>query len=149
MSTTTDTLDQAKDRATEMANDAKEYAKASAKEQAESARSQAIDEIDDTAEATHAARDEFDTNSLQAAALDHLGAQISSVAATLRDKPVDVMADDVAVFARKNPMLFLGGAAVVGFAAARFLKSGNTAQNSDSAADDPWSGHLNYAEPQK
>ena len=144
MSTTQDTFDKAKDRATEIASDAKDLAAASAKEQAEAARAQALDEMDDAASAADAARDEFEPNSLQSAALEQISAQINAVATQLRDKPIDVMVDDVAVFARKNPLLFLGGAALVGFAAARFLKSSEGSAVADY--DDPWSGHLSRTE---
>jgi hypothetical protein len=146
MSTTSDTFEQAKNRATELAGDVKDYAAASVNEQAESARDQAVDGMENAANAAGSASDAFDPNSLQAAALDQLGAQINSVAARLRDKPLDEMTDDVAVFARNNPLLFLGGAALVGFAAARFLKAGNGTHTSDSMTDDPWSGHLNSPE---
>ncbi|WP_299788601.1 hypothetical protein [uncultured Marivita sp.] len=144
MSTTQDKFDKAKDRATEIASDAKDLAAASAKEQAEAARAQALDEMDDAASAADAARDEFEPYSLQSAALEQISAQINAVATQLRDKPIDAMVDDVAVFARKNPLLFLGGAALVGFAAARFLKSSEGAHVADY--DDPWSGHLSRTE---
>ena len=147
MSNTESTLDTAKERATEMAEDARDTATAKAREEAEKVRAEAVDEVDDAASATRAAEREFDDDSLQAAALRQIGAQISSVADQLRDKPVDAMDDDVAVFARRNPMLFLGGAALVGFAAARFLKSGSgTPTRSHVSADDPWAGHLDTAE---
>lgn len=139
-----DTIETAKERATEMATDARDMAAASAQEEAEKARAQAIGGADEAARATEAARNEVDPDSIQAAALKQIGAQISHAADRLRDKPVDAMVDDVAVFARRNPMLFLGGAALAGFAAARFLKSGNAGsdRHASHASDDPWSGHL-------
>lgn len=146
MSTTADALNSAKDRATEMAHDAKDHIVDTVREQAEDTRETTINAIENAANAAGAARDEFQSNTLQAAALEQIGAQINSVAAQLRNKPVDEMVDDVAVFARKNPLLFLGGAALVGFAAARFLKSGSTAGDSADDSDDPWSGHLDPAE---
>jgi len=147
MANTDNTLETAKERAGEMAADARDTATASAKEEAEKARAQAVDEADDAASAAHAAEREFDDDSLQAAALRQIGAQISGIADQLRDKPVDAMVDDVALFARRNPLLFLGGAAIAGFAAARFLKSGNgSSGRSHSMSDDPWAGHLSDAE---
>lgn len=150
MADTDNTLESAKQRASDMAADARDTAAASAREEAEKARGQAVDEIDDAASAAHAAEREFDDDSLQAAALRQIGAQISNVADQLRDKPVDAMVDDVAVFARRNPLLFLGGAAIVGFAAARFLKSGNGSEGrSAPVSEDPWAGHLPEAEQYK
>lgn len=135
-------LDAAKSHAADLASDIQDSAAASAQQEAEKLRRRAIDETEQAASAADAAHEEFDADSLQAMALNQLGVQLGSVAAHLRDKPVDAMIDDVAVFARKNPLLFLGGAALAGFAAARFLKSGSGSHNSRHASDDPWSGHL-------
>lgn len=146
MANTESTFDAAKRHTRDMARDAKETIASAATDEAETLRQSAIDEVDQAADATDAARQEFDAQSLQAAVLRHLGAQISSVADHLRDKPVDAMVDDVAVFARRNPLLFLGGAAVAGFAAARFLKSGSGTRNAHKADDDPWAGHLDSGE---
>ncbi|MCR9108870.1 hypothetical protein [Marivita sp. XM-24bin2] len=146
MPNTQSTIHTAKERATKLANDATDHVSAAAQQQAEQARSEAIDTAESTASAADAAGDEFDSDSLQAAALNQISAQISSVAAQLRDKPVDEMADDVAVFARKNPLLFLGGAALLGFAAARFIKSGEGTHSTAEDETDPWSGHLQSAE---
>ena len=142
MSNPESTLDKAKAQAADMAEDARDSAAASAREEAEELRSRAVHEAEDAADAAEAARQEFDQDSLQAAALRQLGEQISNVADRIRDKPVDGMIDDIAVFARRNPLLFLGGAAIAGFAAARFLKSGNGSPRTQTVADDPWAGHL-------
>ena len=146
MTTTTDHLNAAKDRATDMAQDAKEHVTAAARDHAEQARDQTARTVENAGHAAEAAGQEFNSDTLQAAALEQIGAQISSVAAQLRGKPIDEMVDDVAVFARKNPLLFLGGAALAGFATARFLKSGDNSARTDDDADDPWSGHLLSAE---
>jgi hypothetical protein len=146
MTIPTDSLKTAKNRATDMANDAKDQIATSAREQAETARDHTVETVENAAHAAEAAGQEFDSDSLQAAALEQLGAQINSVAAGLRNKPVDEMVDDVAVFARKNPILFLGGAALIGFAAARFLKSGESTRNANDDETDPWSGHLQTLE---
>lgn len=149
MPNTQPTIDTAKNRATELANDATDYVSTAAQEQAEHARSEAIDTVESAASAADAAGREIDSDSLQAAALNQIGDQISSVAAQLRDKPVDEMVDDVAVFARTNPLLFLGGAALIGFAAARFIKSGEGSHAAREDETDPWSGHLHNAEVQQ
>ncbi|MFP7571162.1 hypothetical protein [Marivita sp. S2033] len=142
MPNTKSTADQIKDRASELADDAKEAVTDTAREEAKQARDSAIHQADATADAARAAGSEFDQGSIQAAAMQQLGNQIENVASALRDKPVDEMFDDVVVFARKNPLLFLGGAAILGFAAARFMKSGNAAPRSDYASSDPWAGYL-------
>ncbi|MCL3880741.1 hypothetical protein [Marivita sp. GX14005] len=142
MTHTDSTADEVKRKASELAQDAKDAATEAARQEAEDPREGAIDQAETAAEAARAAESEFDRGSLQAAALGQIGQQIENVAASLRDKPAEEMFDDVAIFARRNPMLFLGGAALLGFAAARFMKSGNAAPRNDYAAEDPWSGHL-------
>lgn len=142
MSTPPQAVDTAIDRVEDMAENAKTQAAHKAQTKAEHTPETA----ENAASAAQGASVEFDRDTLQAAALEQLGAQINAVAARLRDTPVDEMVDDVAVFARKNPLLFLGGAALAGFAAARFLKSPEGARGAADDADDPWSGHLRESE---
>ena len=61
------------------------------------------------------------------AALSHyaetIGERIESAAHHLRDRPISELAHDVENFARREPAIFFGGAFLLGFVAARFLKS--------------------------
>jgi len=135
------TIDTARKRASEMAGTAKDYAAASAEETAEAARDDAVDSADDVVNATRAARGEFEPGSFEAKALRQIETQISNVTNRLREKPVDEMLDDVGAFARRNPLLFLGGAALAGFATMRFLKSDDADPEEHHAPDyDPWTG---------
>lgn len=135
------TIDTARKRASEMAETAKDHATASAEETAEAARDDVVDNADDVANAAQAARGEFEPNSFEAEALRQIETQISSVTNRLREKPVDEMLDDVGAFARRNPLLFLGGAALAGFATMRFLKSDGADPDGHHAPDyDPWTG---------
>lgn len=135
------TIDTARKRAFEMAETAKDHATASAEETAEAARDDVVENADDVADAAQAARGEFEPNSFEAEALRQIETQISSVTSRLREKPVDEMLDDVGAFARRNPLLFLGGAALAGFATMRFLKSDGADPDGPHAADyDPWTG---------
>ncbi|WP_425038136.1 hypothetical protein [Primorskyibacter sp. S187A] len=109
-----------------------------ARSAADTARDAGLEEAEQTADALHRAADAFDAGSIQTAALSQLAQTVNDMADTLREKPLDALIDDVAVFARKNPAIVLGGAALAGFAAARFLK----APDVRPAQDDPWSGHL-------
>lgn len=146
MSTQSHTLNAAKSGAKEMAEKAKSHLSETIHDHAEGAREHTLDTVENAASAANAAGREFEPGTLQAAAFEQIGAQINSVAAHLRNKPVDEMVDDVAVFARRNPLLFLGGAALMGFAAARFLKAGNGTNAVSDDISDPWSGHLYSAE---
>lgn len=76
---------------------------------------------------------------LQAALLDQITAH-------LRDRPVDDIVAHAAGFARRNPLLVLGGAALAGFAAARMVKSAGVSSSAPGDPADPWSGHLSNPE---
>ena len=73
-------------------------------------------------------------------------ALVDQIAAHLRDRPVDELVADAAGFARRNPLLVLGGAALVGFAAARIVKSSGGSFTAQTGPVDPWSGHLSQPE---
>ena len=77
----------------------------------------AAEKIDEAAEAAAAAGAQFDPKSMQAEALRRIADQIDSVAARVRDADLDSIVGDVSNFARRNPLLFIGAAAAVGFAA--------------------------------
>lgn len=104
--------------------------------------------VENAADAARAAGDEFDAGSLQARAADELAAQLQSVAGVLRETDLSQAAGQVSRFARENPALFLGGAALLGFAAARFLKSSAPEHRSRATVaqeTDPWTGHVHGA----
>lgn len=54
---------------------------------------------------------------------DSLAAQIERVSSYIDEKEISELVSDVEQFARRNPLLFVGGAFVLGVFAARFLKS--------------------------
>lgn len=56
---------------------------------------------------------------------DSIAGQVEQVSRYLDGKDLREMANDVERFARRNPVVFLGGAFALGLLAARFLKSGN------------------------
>jgi len=58
---------------------------------------------------------------------------VDGVTGYFRDHDVDQLVGEVENFARREPMLFLGGAFALGFAAARFLKS--SGQGSSGSGD--------------
>lgn len=59
--------------------------------------------------------------------VDQLGGQVQRVSTYLRDKDLDEIVDDTERFARRQPLVFLGGALTLGLLAARFLKSSGAA----------------------
>ena len=62
-------------------------------------------------------------NEALASYVDMAGDQTRRLADNIRQRGVADMMDDVAVFARRRPALFIGGAFLVGLGIARFLKS--------------------------
>lgn len=95
------------------------------------------------ANAADAASRQFEPGSLQAQAADHVANSLQQVAGALRDTDLNEAAGKVSHFARENPVLFLGGAALLGFAAARFLKASDPTTPARRADDaDPWTGHV-------
>lgn len=79
----------------------------------------------------------LDLSALQAQMVAAVSQQIDGMARQLLERPLDEVIDDAAVFARRNPLLVLGGAAILGFAAARFLKAEPPAAR--AASENPWS----------
>lgn len=122
-----------------MAEDAADAAEAKAKREATKARNMAADETQKVANAAEAAAAEFDPQSVQAQAIEHVATRIDDIADQLRTTDIDRMAGMVGDVARKNPMLFVAGAALAGFAVTRFLKARDP-QRSFAApqGDDPW-----------
>lgn len=136
MTTLSDT-ENMKDRAKRLTQDARDSVAETAREQGEEVRDAAVEQADKVADAARDARQNFDSSSLQAEALKAVSQQIEGVTQRLRDRPIEDLIDDAAVFARRNPLLVLGGAAILGFAAARFLKAEPRTHRAES--EDPWS----------
>lgn len=122
-----------------MAEDAAEAAEAKAKREAAKARDMAADETQKVANAAEAAAGEFDAGSVQAQAIEHVASRIDDIADQLRTTDIDRMAGMVGDAARKNPMLFVAGAALAGFAVTRFLKARDPQRSfAPPQGDDPW-----------
>lgn len=103
----------ARDAAAEQATAAKEAAAARASEQAERVRE---------------AGESFDAGSYAHAASEKLADNLSEAARSIRETDLSHLADDVATFARRQPLLFFGGAALLGFAAGRMIKASERAE---------------------
>ncbi|MEK0165361.1 hypothetical protein VWX35_01275 [Phaeobacter sp. A36a-5a] len=144
--TTSRHIERAKTHATELAEQAQETLRSEARARAEQAQSKAAGEAAAVARAADAAASELPQGSLQAQAAQQLAQGLEQVADTIRTADLEKVLRDTGAFARKNPMLFLGGAALLGFAATRFLKS--TAPDAttgravaDDATGDPWAAY--------
>lgn len=97
-------------------------------------RDSAVDRLDDArdalsesgdrlAETLRRAAEEPVAGSVQARVLSAVAGGVSSAANTLRDRSVSDIVADVRALAQRKPGAFAAGAAVAGFALARFLRA--------------------------
>ena len=87
-------------------------------------KNRAADGLGGIADVIRSASDELrNENETLASYVDLASDHMKRVADQIREKGVADLLDDVQVFARRRPALFIGGALLVGFGIARFLKS--------------------------
>ncbi len=111
------------------------------KNAADTVKADAANEVSNVAEAAEAARDTLPEDHVADPMLDHAVQALGQVAEHLKSTDIDALAHQASDFARRNPALVLGGAALLGFAAARFLKAGPQRAVA-TAPQDPWTDHL-------
>jgi hypothetical protein len=141
MDDSTGIVNEARQHAADLGDQAQAKVKQEAFAQAEAAKAAAAEKITQAANAAETVAEQFDPASAQAEAMQRVADQIEDVAAKLRHADVRQLTDGVTDVARQNPLLFLGGAAIVGFAAARFLKARDP-HRAAAGGPDPWAGTL-------
>ncbi len=125
---------QAKEKAAELAEQAKsaagsvvQDAASAATSHADAAKSSVANEVSGIASALRTAAEEMRRGSPQERTFGQIAEGLADASDAMREKDLSTMVQDVSTFARKNPLVFLGGAALIGFAATRFAKaSGDT-----------------------
>jgi hypothetical protein len=129
-----ETKDAAADRAGELseqakskAADAKDYARDVAEDRFRQGKDYASSEVEAQAARIRAAGSEWGDDSYPAQAAGYLADGLSQAAEAIRDQDLNGLMDDVTQFARRNPGVFLGGAALLGFAIARVMKASERA----------------------
>ena len=110
-----------------------EEAKSTASEKAGEAKALATDEIARTARGLEAAAAEMEGSPLQQDLLREAADGLKQIAHAVEGKSLGTMAADLSEFGRQNPVAYLGGAALVGFALARFARA-STAPGSGAAS---------------
>ncbi len=105
-------------------------------------KNRAADGLGGIADVFRSAGNELRTeNEALASYVDLASDQMRRFADNIRQRGVADMIDDVAVFARRRPALFIGGAFLVGLGIARFLKSsadrGDNRRYRDFSSVDP------------
>lgn len=118
------------------ARDAAQDAAFAAKDHAETAKSSVADEVSGVASALRTAAEEMRSGSPQERTFGQIAEGLADASEAMRNKDLSEMVQDVSGFARKNPLVFLGGAALIGFAATRFAKASG-AQNQHVTLNTP------------
>jgi hypothetical protein len=100
---------------------------------ADKARSGAAQEVKDMADALHSAADQLDEGTSQRRIMDKLAGNLDHLSDALHDKSLGDMMGQLNDLARRNPLMFLGGAAMLGFAATR-LATASTPDGTSSGS---------------
>ena len=109
--------------AKQAAQDAAQTAKQEAVSRAGAAKDGVADEMHTTATALRRAAEDVRDGSPHGAAFSYLADGLADMADSVKGQDVSDMIGGVSNFARRNPIAFLGGAALLGFAATRFAKA--------------------------
>lgn len=129
---------QAADAASEQvkagAQDAADTASTEAADYADQAKGAAADEVKDVASALRTAAEEMRSGSAQERTFSQIAEGLADASDAMRDKDLGEMVGAVSNFARRNPMVFLGSAALIGFAATRFTKASSDGRSHSSGA---------------
>lgn len=120
--------------ARETAQDAAGAVREEAARRADSAKSGVADEVSDVASALRKAADNMRDGSPQERTFGQIAGGLADVSDSIRGKDLGEMASELSSFAKRNPMLFLGGIALAGFAATRFATASARRDNDDGRA---------------
>lgn len=107
----------------EAARSGLDEAKHAAAEKAGEVKEQAAGEIARTASGLEAAAEEMEGSPFQQDLLREAADGLKQIAHAVEGKSLGTMAADLSEFGRQNPVAYLGGAALVGFALARFARA--------------------------
>ena len=122
-----------KAQATRVAQDAAETARDEAYARGETVKHSAADEIGNVGSALRKAANDMRSGSPQERTIGYLATTLADASDSIREKDLAEMVDDVTGFARRNPLLFVTGAALLGFAASRFGKASHVPSYDDPA----------------
>ncbi len=106
--------------ARQTATDASRAIREEAATRADSAKAGVAGEVSDVASALRKAAEDMRDGSAQERTFGQIASTLADVSDTIRDKDLGQVANEVSDFAKRNPLLFIGGVALAGFAATRF-----------------------------
>lgn len=122
-------------------------AKGAVSDQVDAARATAASEVDGIASALRKAADELRDDSPQSRTFRQLSTGLADFSDTIRGKDFSELTRDISAFARRNPVVFLGGAVLIGLAASRFAKASEHASHDDRDPAQKRFRHSPYATP--
>jgi hypothetical protein len=94
---------------------------------ANDAKAGMADEVKDVATVLRRASEDLRGGSAQERTLGSIASGLADVSDAIRDKDLGEIVQMVSKVARENPVLYLGGAALLGFAASRYAKASGSA----------------------
>jgi hypothetical protein len=112
-----------KETARRTASDAASAARDMGREQTDRAKEAVADEVSSVAHALRTAADDLREGSAQERTFAQIADTLADAAETIRGKDLGEMVQEATQIARRHPMAFLGGAALLGFTAVRFAKA--------------------------
>ncbi|MFZ3585337.1 hypothetical protein ACOI1H_24910 [Loktanella sp. DJP18] len=137
----------ATEEAKESAKTMMQSAKVAVSDQVDAAKDTAANEVDGIASALRKAADELRDDSPQSRTFRQLSTGLADFSDTIRGKDFSELTRDVSAFARRNPVVFLGGAVLIGLAASRFAKASEHASHDDRDSAERRFSHSPYATP--
>ena len=111
----------ARDAADTIASEAESYA--------DQAKGAAADEVGGVASALRTAADDLRSGSPQERTFGQIADTLADASDAIRDKDLGEIMGSLNGFARKNPVIFMGTAALVGFAATRFVEASGSSSD--------------------
>jgi len=105
------------------ASDVTDTITSEARNYADRAKGTIADEVETVASALRTAADEMSRGSASERTFSQIANGLADASDAMRDKDLGQIVGVLSDFAKRNPLVFLGGAALVGFAATRFAKA--------------------------
>ncbi|WP_316016109.1 hypothetical protein [Roseobacter sp. HKCCA0434] len=105
------------------AQDARHKAETEVRARADGMKEAAASEVSNMANALRTAADELRSGSPQERTFAQIADGLADASDSIRGKDMGEIAGDLSRYARRNPLVFLGGAALIGFAATRFANA--------------------------
>lgn len=129
------------------AQDMADQARTAATDYADQAKGAAADEVGNVGSALRTAAEELRSGSPQERTFSQIADGLADASDALREKDLGEMVGAVNDFAKRNPLVFLSSAALIGFAATRFAKASSSPSRSGGTDYAGGTGYTGGREP--